>query len=100
MLAGHAFDVNRTIARVGKDVHLVRLSHTQAEDQLASGKLVAVVTVPPDFLVDLRGMLRSGQVDPATNAWRPGASGWAPLSTYSELDAGGTMSPPPPPPVK
>src|SRR5215212_8794057 len=47
----------------------------------------------------LRSMLRNGQVDPATHAWRPGASGWAPLHTYSELDAGGTMPPPPPPPA-
>lgn len=46
----------------------------------------------------LRGMLRSGQVDPATHAWRPGASGWAPLSTYTELDAGAAPPPPPPPP--
>ena len=46
----------------------------------------------------VRGMLSSGQVDPATQAWRPGASAWAPLSSYSELDAGGAAPPPPPPP--
>jgi membrane protease subunit (stomatin/prohibitin family) len=48
----------------------------------------------------LRSMLRNGQVDPATPAWRPGAGGWAPLSTYSELEAGAVPPPPPPPPVK
>ena len=59
VLAGHSFDVDRTIARVSKDVKLVRLSRRDAEDQLANGKVVAVVTVPPNFLTDLRGMLRS-----------------------------------------
>lgn len=59
VLAGHAFDVDRTIARVSKDVKLVRLSHRQAEDELANGKVVAVVTVPPNFLSELRGMLHS-----------------------------------------
>jgi ABC-2 type transport system permease protein len=59
VLAGHTFDVNRTIARVSKDVTLVRLSHRAAEKELADGKVVAVVTVPPNFLSELRGMLHS-----------------------------------------
>lgn len=46
----------------------------------------------------LKGMLQSGQVSASTQAWRPGAAGWAPLETYSELGLGGTMPPPPPPP--
>ncbi|HKO55904.1 MAG TPA: SPFH domain-containing protein [Thermoanaerobaculia bacterium] len=48
----------------------------------------------------LRTMLRNGQVDPSTPAWRPGAGGWAPLNTYAELEAGAVPPPPPPPPVK
>jgi ABC-type multidrug transport system permease subunit len=59
VLAGHTFDVDKTIARVSKDVKLVRLSHRAAEDELANGKVVAVVTVPPNFLTELRGMLHS-----------------------------------------
>jgi ABC-2 family transporter protein len=59
VLAGHTFNVNKTISRVSKDVKLVRLPRKEAESQLANGKLVAVVTVPPNFLSDLRGMLRS-----------------------------------------
>jgi hypothetical protein len=46
----------------------------------------------------LRGMIQSGQVASSTQAWRPGASSWAPLDTYSELGAGGSAAPPPPPP--
>jgi membrane protease subunit (stomatin/prohibitin family) len=44
----------------------------------------------------LRAMIDSGQVASSTQAWRPGASGWAPLDTYDELGAG--SAPPPPPP--
>jgi len=49
----------------------------------------------------LKAMLEGGQVTSATQAWRPGASGWAPLDTYAELGlGGGSAMPPPPPPVK
>ncbi len=47
----------------------------------------------------LKAMVSSGQVPSSTQAWRPGASGWAALDTYSELGlSSGTMPPPPPPP--
>jgi len=46
----------------------------------------------------LKNMIQSGQVAASTSAWRPGASGWAPLETYSELGIGGGTPPPPPPP--
>ena len=46
----------------------------------------------------LKAMVSSGQVPASTQAWRPGASGWAPLESYSELGLGGSMPPPPPPP--
>ena len=50
----------------------------------------------------LKNMVEGGQVTPSTQAWRPGASGWAPLDSYSELGLGGgsAMPPPPPPSVK
>ena len=49
----------------------------------------------------LRNMIQGGQVAASTQAWRPGASGWAPLDSYSELGIGGGSSmPPPPPPAK
>ena len=46
----------------------------------------------------LRGMIQSGQVAPSTQAWRPGAAGWAPVESYAELGGGSAMPPPPPPP--
>jgi hypothetical protein len=46
----------------------------------------------------LRAMVQGGQVTPSTQAWHPGASGWAPLDTYSELGLGNAAPPPPPPP--
>lgn len=46
----------------------------------------------------LKSMLQSGQVATSTQAWRPGAAGWAPIDTYSELSQGSSAMPPPPPP--
>ena len=48
----------------------------------------------------IKQMVSAGQVARDVNAWRPGASGWAPLSTYHELDLGGGSAMPPPPPPK
>ena len=45
----------------------------------------------------LRAMVASGQVAGSTQAWRPGASGWAPLESYSEFEGHGGHMPPPPP---
>jgi membrane protease subunit (stomatin/prohibitin family) len=46
----------------------------------------------------LKAMIQGGQVASSTQAWRPGAAGWAPLDTYSELSGGSGAMPPPPPP--
>ncbi|HWW62599.1 MAG TPA: SPFH domain-containing protein [Thermoanaerobaculia bacterium] len=46
----------------------------------------------------LRGMIANGQVAPGTQAWRPGAGGWAPLDSYGEFATGAGAPPPPPPP--
>lgn len=48
----------------------------------------------------LKAMIQSGQVTSSTQAWRPGASGWASLDSYAELGASGGAPPPPPPPPK
>ena len=48
----------------------------------------------------LKAMIQSGQVAASTQAWRPGASGWATLDSYAELGGGGSAAPPPPPPPK
>jgi membrane protease subunit (stomatin/prohibitin family) len=49
----------------------------------------------------LKAMIQSGQVAASTQAWHPGAAGWAPVDSYAELGGGSsTMPPPPPPPTK
>ncbi|TML64461.1 MAG: hypothetical protein E6G22_04410 [Actinobacteria bacterium] len=59
VVGDRSFDVNRTIARVSRSVHLVRLSPGEAARELRTGKVVATVTVPPGFVADLRAMVRS-----------------------------------------
>jgi len=63
VLGGKSFDVSRTIDQVGKNVTLVRLSPDEASRELADGRVVAVVTVPPGFVSTLRGMVRSPQLE-------------------------------------
>jgi ABC-2 type transport system permease protein len=59
VIAGKHFHVDRTITQVSKNVKLVRLSPVAAQRQLRTGKVVAVVTVPPGFIATLKGMVRS-----------------------------------------
>ena len=58
-VGGRRFDIDRTIRRASEDVTLVRLSAGEADRQLRTGRVVAVVTVPRGFTADLRGMVRS-----------------------------------------
>jgi hypothetical protein len=58
-VGGRVFHIDRTIKRVSHDVRLVRLSSAEAARQLRTGKVVATVTVPPGFIADLKGMVRS-----------------------------------------
>ena len=62
-IGGHRFHVDKTIQQVGKNVQLVRLSPDEAAQQLKTGKVVAVVTVPPGFIATLKEMVRSPQLD-------------------------------------
>lgn len=50
----------------------------------------------------VKGMVASGQVAAGTLAWKPGAAGWAPISTFDEFAAAGgsAQAPPPPPPAR
>ena len=66
---------------------------------LAGGLAVGGQTYGPYTDEQMRAMLAAGQVAPTTSAWRPGAAGWAAVSTYAELGAGAAPPPPPPPPV-
>jgi hypothetical protein len=58
-VAGHRFDVHKTIAEVSKNVRLVRLSADDAARQLRDGRVVASITVPPGFLGDLETTVHS-----------------------------------------
>ena len=66
-IAGETFDIDATIARVGQNVKLVRLSRDEAARQLRNGEVVATITVPSDFLSDLRGMLESPRLQVQTS---------------------------------
>ncbi|MGZ5427506.1 MAG: SPFH domain-containing protein [Thermoanaerobaculia bacterium] len=52
----------------------------------------------------LKNMVAAGQVAPETLAWKPGAAGWAPLSTFEEFASSSAPAPPtqppPPPPAR
>jgi hypothetical protein len=65
-VGGHRFDVDRTIRRVSKDVDLVRLGDDEAQRELRSGKVVAVLTVPPGFVATLQGMVSSPRLEVQT----------------------------------
>ena len=62
-IGGRTFHIDRTIDRVSENVTLVRMSEEEAERELATGKVVAVVTVPPGFVSTLRAMVRSPQLE-------------------------------------
>ena len=59
VVQGRRFRVDRAIARVSRDVRLVRLSRDEADRQLRTGRVVATLTVPPGFVADLRTSVRS-----------------------------------------
>jgi len=62
-LGGHTFRVERTIDRVAEEVTLVRLDGNEAERQLRSGRIVALLRVPRGFVADLRSMARSPRLE-------------------------------------
>jgi ABC-2 family transporter protein len=65
-VGGRRFDVDKTIQRVSKDVTLVRLGHDEAQREVRSGKVVAVLTVPPGFVETLQGMVSSPRLEVQT----------------------------------
>jgi hypothetical protein len=58
-VAGKSFDVDGLIHQVAKNVELVRMSEGQASRQLAAGRVAAVITIPPGFIADLKGLVIS-----------------------------------------
>ena len=58
-IGGRTFRINAAIREVGKNVHLIRMSPTDADRALRSGRVVATLTVPQGFLADLKSGLTS-----------------------------------------
>ena len=58
-VGGRRFRIQRAIDEVSKNVHLIRMSRDEAQRQLATGRVVATLTVPVGFLADLRGGLHA-----------------------------------------
>ncbi len=72
-VAGHRFHIQTIVNEVSKNVTLVRMGPEQAARELASGELVATITVPPGFL----GKLTSTVQTPSL-ILRTGTGGLAP----------------------
>jgi len=59
VVGGHRFHLQTVIDQVASQVTLVRMGPDEAKRELASGKVVASITVPPGFLADLVTTVRS-----------------------------------------
>jgi len=75
-VGGHRFHIQTVIDDVAKQVTLVRLSDAEAARELADGKVVATITVPPGFLGDLQTTVVSPHL-----VLRTGTGGLAPRVT-------------------
>ena len=69
----HDFDVEATIKEVSRNVTLVHLDEDEAKRELADGKIVAVLTVPPGFVATLQQMAKSPTLE--VSVTRGGTSG-------------------------
>ena len=69
----HNFDVEATIKEVSRNVTLVHLTEDEARRDLADGKIVAVLTVPPGFVATLQQMTKSPTLE--VSVTRGGTSG-------------------------
>jgi uncharacterized membrane protein YraQ (UPF0718 family) len=58
-VGGQEFDIDALLDEVNESVELRRVSADDARRQLETGEVVAVITVPPGFANDLRGMVET-----------------------------------------
>jgi ABC-2 type transport system permease protein len=63
VVANHRFHIQQTIDKVATNVTIVRMSEAEAQRQLQSGRVSAVVTVPEGFLVTLEGLVHSPKLE-------------------------------------
>jgi ABC-type Na+ efflux pump permease subunit len=75
-VGGHRFHLRTVIDEVAKQVTLVRMGPDEAARELADGKVVATITVPPGFLSDLVTTVHSPSLE-----LRAGSGGLAPRVT-------------------
>jgi ABC-2 type transport system permease protein len=61
-VGGHRFHIQTVIDQVANQVTLVRMSSEEADRELASGKIVASITVPPGFLSELVTTVQSPEL--------------------------------------
>ena len=59
VVAGHRFHIQTVIDEVSSNVTLVRMGPGEAKRELADGKLVATITVPPGFLEKLTSKIET-----------------------------------------
>jgi ABC-2 type transport system permease protein len=69
----HDVNVEATIKEVSRNVTLVHLDPDEARRELADGKIVAVLTVPPGFVATLQQMTKSPTLE--VSVTRGGTSG-------------------------
>jgi ABC-type multidrug transport system permease subunit len=75
-VAGNRFHVQTIIDEVAKNVTLVRMGPEEAKRELASGKVVATITVPPGFLAKLTSTVQTPSL-----VLRTGTGGLTPVVT-------------------
>src|SRR4029079_1219383 len=75
-VAGRSFHIQSVVDQVAKEVTLVRLGPDEASRELASGKVVATITVPPGFVGKLLTRVHSPSL-----ILRTGSGGLAPRVT-------------------
>ena len=75
-IAGRRFHVQTIVDQVASNVTLVRMSPAEARRELASGKVVATITVPPGFLEKLASTVQTPSL-----ILRTGSGGLTPVVT-------------------
>jgi ABC-2 type transport system permease protein len=75
-VGGHTFHLQAVFDSVAKEVTLVRMDAKEADRELASGKVVATITVPPGFLSELTTTVSSPKL-----VLQAGTDGLAPRVT-------------------
>jgi ABC-type transport system involved in cytochrome c biogenesis permease component len=73
-VAGQRFHVQAIVDEVARNVTLVRMAPREAARELASGKVVATITVPPGFVAKLASKVQSPSL-----VLRTGSGGIAPV---------------------